>query len=261
VPAEIITPEQLDANQEERTRRVQEESTKAHKFGDPSRWHLSEMVDDVLFVLRLARPEFIGTQGAVVLSQNHMGNSRSWIGRPTRQFVMTSFELDKATGKTIRSTWKAMKAQAGKKRSLPSICVRRFTAALDRISLDDAVIDHLIAAEALFLKDAGAPEDRGELGFRLSLRAAVFLEKDASEQIALRKFVKKAYDIRSGIAHGGPADSQIKVPDRTPAVPLHEFVDELGAVMRRSFIKAIALYSSDPSFGKPEYWERLIIHD
>jgi len=261
VPAEIMNLSDLEASQAERTRQLQEVSEKEHQFGHLTRWHLDQIVDDVLFVLRLARPEFVGTQGAVVISNNPHGGSRSWVGRPTRNFVMSSYDLDKATGRAIRSTWRVMKDQAGKKHHLPPICARRFTAALDRISLDDALIDHMIAAEALFLGDAGKPEEKGELGFRLSLRTAVFLERKASDQLALRKFMKTAYQARSGIAHGGSSKPSVKVPDRTPTVPLGEFVDELASVMRRAIIKAIGLYATDKNFGKPEFWDEVIIHD
>ena len=261
VPAEIHTQQELQDTQEERTRKLQELSEKPHRFGELSRWHLNDVVDDVLFVLRLARPEFIGTQGAVVLANSPVGHSRSWTGRPSRNFVHTTYDLDKPTGRKIRSTWKELKLQARKKQSLPPICIRRFNSALDRMSLDDAIIDYLIASEALFLKDAGAPEDRGELSFRLSLRAAVFIEGRAPQQAAVFKFIKKAYDLRSTIAHGGSPASPVKVPGRSSAIPLHEFVEELGSVMRRVLVRAIGLYSKSSDFGKPEYWESLIIHD
>ena len=103
-----------------------------------------------------------------------------------------------------------LRLQPSTKRSLPQICARRFNAAIDRTSLADAVVDHLIAAEALFLKDAGKPEDRSELGFRLALRAALLLGEDAQDRVTIYRCMKRAYHVRSAVAHGGSLPTEVK---------------------------------------------------
>lgn len=255
----IVSQEEFQAGQEDRMRRWNRESNRPHKFGTVSRWKMADCVDDLLFVLRLARSDFVATLGAVLVSNRPPGQSRTWIGRPTRNFVRTSYEIDRTTARRIRALWRDLKAQAGCRRALPSICERRFNAAMDRVSLDDAILDHLVAAEALFLKDAGSPEERGELGFRLALRASRFLETGGADRLALHKFMKRAYELRSGIAHGGSSPAAVKVPGRSDEVPLHEFVDELSAVMGRALRTAIPLYLSDPAFGSSDYWDLLIV--
>ncbi len=72
-----------------------------------------------------------------------------------------------------RATSKAVLANA----------VRRFSFATERERPDDRLVDLMIAAESLFLGGEDNPTDRGELRYRLSLRAAFFIEsKDFSRR-------------------------------------------------------------------------------
>lgn len=255
----ITKQEDMSSSSDDLLERLNEEMNKPHKFGSISRWKIADCVEDLLFILRLARPEFIGTAGAVLVSERPTGRSSTWIGRSTRSFVNTTYQIDPTTGRAIRSYWREMKARSGKAHGLPSICERRFNAAMDRVSLDDAIVDHLVAAEALFLRDSGAPGDRGELSYRLSLRAATLLETQPARRTELFKFMKAAYTERSYIAHGGPSRGTVKVPGRAAGVPINEFVDELSSVMRRALQKAISMYPKDSAFGTSEYWDSLIL--
>ena len=81
------------------------EQAQAHRFGDRSQWRLGELVEDVLFVLRLARSEVLVTLGAVLLMASPWGSSRTWMMRPTRQMVRTSYVLDQETIAVIKSLW------------------------------------------------------------------------------------------------------------------------------------------------------------
>lgn len=255
----ITKQEELTLSSDDRLQRLNEELAQPHKFGTISRWKIPECVEDLLFVLRLARPEFIGTDGAVLVTERPTGRSSTWAGRSTRPFVNTTYQVDTSTGRMIRSSWREMKARSGTTHGLPSICERRFNAAMDRVSLDDAIVDHLVAAEALFLRDVGSPGDRGELSYRLSLRTASLLETQAAGRTELFSFMKAAYAARSYIAHGGPSRGTIKVPGRTGTIPINEFVDELSSVIRRALQKAISMYSKDSTFGTSEYWDSLIL--
>lgn len=255
----ITKQEELEATSDERLKRLNEVTNKPHEFGSISRWKIAECVEDLLFVLRLARPEFIGTAGAVLVTERPTGRSSTWITRSTRSFMSTTYQIDPSTGRMIRSFWREMKARSGKTHGLPSICERRFNAAMDRVSFDDAIVDHLVAAEALFLRDSGSPGDRSELSYRLSLRTATLLATQAEERLELFKFMKAAYMARSHIAHGGPSQVKVKVPGRVGGIPVNEFVDELGSVMRRALQKAISMYPKDSAFGTSEYWDSLIL--
>ena len=248
-----------DEFREKQQAQITLESERPHKFGDKSPWRAADLTDDVLFVLRLHRPETITTRGSVLLNPSHMGSSMSWMNRSAPHgFFRTGYVLDTETARAVKETWTALKSNAGKRRSLPLLCVRRFNAAIDRGSLDDSIIDHLICAEALFLKDAGSPEDRGELGYRLALRAAYLLEDDVEKKTSVYRFVKKAYGLRSAVAHGSNLPRTVDLPSR-PDIPIHEFISELSDLMRRFLKRAIELYGTDPSFATAEYWDRVIL--
>lgn len=255
----LIDAHELQATRDDRRRKRNEQSARLHKFGRISRAEMADVMEDVLFVLRLARPEFVGTLGAVLFTDGLSGRSMTWVARPTHGYVRTAYEIQVDTARQIRSFWRELKAQAGRRHSLPSICERRFNAAIDRVSLDDAIIDYLIAAEALYLSDAGSPDNRGELGYRLALRVATLLEEAPDERLALHRFVKRAYDAKSRISHGATSPAFVKVPGRQAEVPLHEFVEELNSVTRRSLQKAIRLYRANPSFGTSDYWDSLLM--
>lgn len=255
----ITKQEDLDSTSKVSLKSRIEHINEPHKFGLISRWKIPECIEDLLFVLRLARPEFIGTDGAVLVSERPNGRFTSSTGRSTRPFVNTTYQVDPATGRMIRSFWREMKKRSGKTHGLPSICERRFNAAMDRVSFDDAIVDHLVAAEALFLRGSGSPGDRSELSYRLSLRTAALLATQPEERLELFKFMKAAYVARSHIAHGGASQVKVKIPDRDGGIPINEFVDELSSVMRRALQLAISMYSKDSTFGTSEYWDSLIL--
>ena len=81
-----------------------------------------------------------------------------------------------------------------------NVCLRRIGFANKRISLEDKLLDIVMALEALVLSEPG---ERGELSFRLAIRLAKFLEADKEKQIDVFDTVKRGYRLRSKIVHGG----------------------------------------------------------
>ncbi|MGA2531040.1 MAG: hypothetical protein ABSG36_18010 [Acidimicrobiales bacterium] len=229
----------------------------SHRFGDRSRFHLSEMMEDLLLVLRLSRSDFIGGNGIVLTSRTLLGSSYTWQTRQTRQFVRTAYIIDEETAARIADLWATLTKLAPFNRP-PQIALRRFNAATDRVTLDDAVVDHLIAAEALFLHDVGSPDDRTELSFRLALRMALFLEATGRDRHSTFRFVKAAYKLRSRIAHGGNPPTEVLIT-KGKTLSLAHFVDELAALMRDGLRLAIDRSRSDSSFGSAEWWDALIL--
>jgi len=82
------------------------------------------------------------------------------------------------------------------------IALRRLGYATERINPEDKLIDAMIAFESMILSDVGAPQERGELRFRLSLRVAHLLGGDRNQMESNFKLMKKAYDLRSKVVHG-----------------------------------------------------------
>jgi hypothetical protein len=105
--------------------------------------------------------------------------------------------------KSLKEIWTILKiAQNGSNFPL-HIGLRRLNAAHERINPEDAILDIIIALEALILNDTTAPQERGEMRFRLSLRVAYLLGCSAQEMKNISGTVKKAYDLRSDVVHGG----------------------------------------------------------
>jgi Apea-like HEPN len=134
--------------------------------------------------------------------------------------------------------------------------LRRFNFAFDRLRSDDRVVDLLIAAEALFL-DPGSEKDRGELRFRLALRAAKFCPHPSYTRREVFDLMREGYKVRSTVVHGGVVGTP-KLP-REGAVDLEKFAEAVAVVLRLSLTRALTLATSaDPSFGTSEYWNELL---
>ena len=89
-------------------------------------------------------------------------------------------------------------------RSRPIFQARsRLANSIDRYAPDDPerLIEYAIALESLFLSDA--PNDRGELSYRLALRAARLLEEDLESRISCFRTIRNLYKFRSRLVHGG----------------------------------------------------------
>lgn len=142
------------------------------------------------------------------------------------------------------------------RRGYLDVALRRFGYAGERHRPEDRVIDLLIAAESLFLNDI---ENVGELRFRLSLRAAMFIDTDTEEeQIMIYKHMRKAYDVRSTIVHGGSPELPAK-PDGT-VYSLSEFSEITAEYIRMAIHKVIDL-AKNPSAPKNLIdWDGLIFH-
>ena len=74
--------------------------------------------------------------------------------------------------------------------------VRRFNYAYERQKGEDKLVDQMISFESLFLTN------ERELGFKLSLRVAVFLAKENDEREKICRNLRNAYRIRNKIVHG-----------------------------------------------------------
>jgi hypothetical protein len=93
--------------------------------------------------------------------------------------------------------------------------------------------------EALFLADAGEAKERGELRYRLAQRFAFFTADSSYSRRELFGFMKKAYDVRSALVHGGtPSADDLKVP-KEGKVNQQRFVEISERLFRQALQKAI----------------------
>jgi hypothetical protein len=111
----------------------------------------------------------------------------------TRNPALTPTVLDTAETAALEKWIQCLEAQY---RPTLRVAIRRcISAFIERSTPEDALIDLVIALEALF----GA---RGELRLRISAALAWLLGEDAEERAALQSRAKLVYDVRSKIVHG-----------------------------------------------------------
>jgi hypothetical protein len=110
----------------------------------------------------------------------------------------------------------------------------------------------VIAAESLFLKESG----QGEPGFRLSTRAASFVDGGSEERRRVLNFLRKAHEARSGIVHNGLLNEAKLLNLNGKRASAAEFTDELENLMRLALKKAILFVSAGKSF--PLVWDKLL---
>ncbi|MGH9196471.1 MAG: hypothetical protein ACRD1T_12100 [Acidimicrobiia bacterium] len=134
--------------------------------------------------------------------------------------------------------------------------LRRFNLAFDRELLDDRIVDLVIAAESLFLGDLDL-QDRGELRFRFALRAAKFIEHPTYSEREVYQLMRRAYDARSAIVHGG-SPKKTGLPDNQCAT-LQVFTDAIEEMVRLGLRKAIALPEEGKRLHKSEYSDNLLM--
>jgi hypothetical protein len=92
-----------------------------------------------------------------------------------------------------------------------ALSLRRLSYQAQRERPEDELLDLMIAAEALYLSDLGNQSDRGELRYRLSLRAALLSSRSSVGYTRRQVFdlMRSAYDTRSALAHGGTPEPKI----------------------------------------------------
>jgi len=133
--------------------------------------------------------------------------------------------------------------------------LRRFGFAADRALPDDEIVDLMIAAESLFLSEMDE-QYRGELRFRLSTRAGSLLGTTLEDRLRVFKFMRRAYDARSVVVHGGvPSEDNLRGLDSERST-VYAFADDLENVLRDALKMAIRLLASDQRF--PPDWEELM---
>lgn len=82
-------------------------------------------------------------------------------------------------------------------RELPFVnAIRRLSSSIQKISLEEKIIDLMISLESLFSDGAH------EMTFKISVRMSFLLGRNIQETKFLNKFIKEAYALRSQIVHG-----------------------------------------------------------
>ena len=117
-----------------------------------------------------------------------------------------------------------------------NIAINRYNSSRRGSNWVYGLIDLMTSLEALYLSKGG------ELSYRLSHRCATLLglEKTAPEKERIRSMIKKAYDIRNELVHGGNLDWK-KFGENRPDFRPYDFVIDVFEYVRQSICKFLEI--------------------
>ena len=217
---------------------------------------VADFVEQVLQALRTFKPGRISVPGVLRYTNQwpldgFRGASHPTLGPGTwsNEYLMSDEEC-----RGFGAFWPVFVRAAARN---AATAFRRFSYAFDRSRPDDRLVDLMIAAESLFLTDAGATEDRGELKYRLALRAAFFIETPDYSKREVFEHMRRAYLVRSSIVHGGLVKpAQLRSP-KGAQVSLDDFVGITEHLMRLGLRKAAE--AADQSGRLIIDWDAMIV--
>jgi hypothetical protein len=198
---------------------------------------------EVIHALRLFKRGTISIPGIALLTDDYLlrESVTGWIIDP-RAAHRNNYELAESETEQFKKIWELSRSEdiSG---SL-SASLRRFAFAGERQRLEDRLVDLMIAAESLFLSGTTEPKERGEMRFRLALRAAFFVQLEDYTRREMFGFMLSAYDGRSAVVHGSlPSEKPLKTLKlpRKGRVSLAEFVSFTEDVLRAALQKALRI--------------------
>ncbi len=168
----------------------------------------------------------------------------------------STYEVTEADRPGIETLASALASRGVQRRPYVENAARRFSFASERHRADDRLLDLMIAAESLFL--GHMTDHGGELRFRLALHAAHLLGSTTSERMTLAKRMRRAYDTRSAIVHGGTPTPETWGSSEHKPVTLDEFTSAIEGDMRRAIQQALALSAANRSKSPFFDWDESI---
>jgi hypothetical protein len=221
-------------------------------FGNRPLFRDDLVVDDVLSALRLLKSTQLRTAGYASWTDSY------WLGSGTSYRVLRqwpyggSCELSEVEVRQLLELWHLLEKGA----ATFGFSIHRFNLAFDRGLLADRIVDLIIAAESLFLGELDV-RDRGELRFRFALRAAKFIEHPIYTERDVYRVMRRAYDARSAIVHGG-SPNDTRLPDNEAAT-LPDFIDAIEELVRLGIRKALAMKADGGKLRQAEFWDDLVL--
>jgi hypothetical protein len=244
----IFVPKLIGAGDEPRE---QSDTAEEGSFGSRPLRRGDLVVDDVLSALRLLKHTQVRTAGQASWTD------APWLDAQTSFRVLRQWpyggggELSATEVPQFLELWHLLEGGAARF----SFSIHRFNLAFDRGLLADRIVDLVIAAESLFLGDLDV-QDRGELRFRFALRAAKFIEHPSYGERDIFRVMRRAYDARSAIVHGGsPKDTRL--PDN-PSAKLPTFIDAIEELVRLGLRKGLSMKEDGKKLRQAEYWDTLV---
>jgi hypothetical protein len=220
------------------------------RFGNRPLGQEHLVVDDVLSALRLFKHSQVNTTGCASWTDYLWFNSGPQY-RVLRQWPFSGkYELSAGEVPQFLEFWHLLEEGAARF----DFSIHRFNLAFDRTLRADRIVDLVIAAESLLLRDL--PVDHGEIRFRFALRAAKFIEHPTFGEHDVYRLMRQAYDVRSAIVHGGSPDDT-RLPDN-PSANLSTFIDVIEKLVRLGLRKALSMKEDGKKLRQAEYWDSLV---
>lgn len=226
---------------------------------------LQQIESDLKESLAIALPEAVGIAGRFgIVSQPEIPLAGGVVfqqatlpqGPRLRRAHMNDFQAS-----DLVRVWKLIhRLRLPKRHKGLLLALHRLSYQAQREQPEDELLDMMIAAEALYLTELGDAAERGELRYRLALRAALWADP---QQVGFTRrevlsLMKSAYDARSAIAHGGtPKAEDMKV--RGQRVSLPELTKAAKSVITAGCRTALERAGSEQ--GWPPDWDALALGD
>lgn len=223
----------------------------------------TEELEHLLQCLALMTHERVSISGSMVQRvDSDFLETGSWVSalpRSTARHFSVGFTLPSDKCAELQHIWGLSHDDSLIQNKALALAFRRLAFANERVRPEDRLLDIFIAAEAFYLTDVGDNKERGELKFRLALRAAVWSEGILPGWSKRQIFdqMKRGYDARSAVAHGGePRPKDLHVQGARVGLP--EFVQAAEEIVRVGIYKAFRqLPDGGKRFSVP--WDDLIL--
>lgn len=194
--------------------------------------YIHEMFDNIMITLMLYK------KGAFYLGDLYSTADTKWSGvNTTSKNVFPKgtqygkdYILTKKDANDFPKLWESIKNISEERQQALHIPVNRFYESYLRDTIEDKIIDLMIALESIFLE----ANIQGELRYRMALKIASLLGNNYPERKRIFKFMINAYDLRSKIVHGGSMP-KIKINEKEYS-PI-DFAFELEDIVRKSLVK------------------------
>jgi hypothetical protein len=169
--------------------------------------------------------------------------------------ILTPQPVLAAEGRLLKEVWQYLSPRAQVSRAV-ALAARRLAFVGERLRPEDRILDLMISAEALYLKDAGSAQDRGELRHRLSLRAAAW-DRSSQSKADVHAIMKKAYDARSAVSHGGTPEIRTLTWQGND-ISLQQLIDLTRPIVQRGLLRAIRGQAKNRTSFPPD-WDAMIL--
>lgn len=189
--------------------------------------------------------------------------TNDWISAPWVSIKTRMFSSGGGTGTVLSPAWRygatltpndvqllnRLYPNLEKAPSHVRVALRRFGMSRTESDGDEQVLHLMSAAEALFL-----PGESNESAYKLALRGALFADGDRARR-ALFQVLKKAYGVRSKVAHGSTVAKKDRVGLQGETMNASEFASVVNMLVGEALKKAIGSGVPEPD------WDALVFRD